>query len=706
MTNAANTVGMPCLGVWADPRATFEYRPSVELLTVGDIKPVIEGLVTKQVNETFGYDLTRDEVSSTSYPDVGMETDLLALEKITIIVQPKAAARERLGALPSMTEISASKKKLQRQLDAVSGTARHLHRELKEKEATAEHRDLHAWLLEIKKLLDAETQARKELELKHEALKLKHEASERERKASEAKSRLDIEAVKRRLGDSEERAKRIEKRFAPIILRTLLDHARDKIIQCFENEASTWEELVERFGGSLVNSILEKLKEEKYVKYGLSQEARGGANPSQMSIPPFRSQEAATFDIVPRQCLDDHQYFELSTDLDFTNLWNIRIVQCGFDHRNPSSIPKDDYVKLFVEARRLFLEGFRPLQVNGGWDLALPRPPSAPPVAALPEEPQTPAPPAPLKPSKPPPLPQWKKCKPNPNCRIRIWLMMSWDRRRWSWSLEGTVKSDLSDESIIGEPAPVPRAPKTPRAASQAVAMQSAGQVTNPVPSVQAMLPPPRPPRSPDRLPTKRPAATAGLPKRPTLPPAKPMFAQAAAKSMTPQAPASSRTAALRKSCIRQGTKATKVVLRFAPDTPDAPTASKLTRLLTDYTPAPSLIEITLRGDFVLSFDRVLYTTDHRKLIEQIANAGYTGAQVLNRGTTSLLKFPLVPTHLPGGSIVTFQWLYNTITQHPKWRDVRFVQRPRFVTPAGRVKQPGLSATVFMEISDEIFKHR
>ena len=65
------------------------------------------------------------------------------------------------------------------------------------------------------------------------------------------------------------------------------------------------------------------------------------------------------------------------------------------------------------------------------------------------------------------------------------------------------------------------------------------------------------------------------------------------------------------------------------------------------------------------------------------------------RGTTSLLKFPIVPTRHPDGSAVTNEWLLKTISSHPKWQNVEFVQKPRFIVQASRTI--GLTATVFVE---------
>ena len=124
--------------------------------------------------------------------------------------------------------------------------------------------------------------------------------------------------------------------------------------------------------------------------------------------------------------------------------------------------------------------------------------------------------------------------------------------------------------------------------------MQPLAQCMQPVPP----NPPPRPPRSPDRPPPHRPVDQ--LVKCKPLPPQKPSYAK-----VTASPPKPSKTAALRRSCIKQGTKAMKVVLRF-PSLNDAPSISQLWGTLAEFQPAPNLIEATLRGDYIFTFDHVL----------------------------------------------------------------------------------------------------
>ena len=133
-----------------------------------------------------------------------------------------------------------------------------------------------------------------------------------------------------------------------------------------------------------------------------------------------------------------------------------------------------------------------------------------------------------------------------------------------------------------------------------------------------------------------------------------------AAAPAPPKAPASppSKTAALRKSCIKQGMKATKVIIRFPP-TAKQPSVHQLWGTLAAFKPTD--IGVTLRGDFILTFSQVLDSNDHEVLVKKFKKVYSVDVQVLNRGTTSLLKFPLVPTRHPDGSAVMSEWLHKTI---------------------------------------------
>ncbi|KAF8672243.1 hypothetical protein AX14_005588 [Amanita brunnescens Koide BX004] len=159
------------------------------------------------------------------------------------------------------------------------------------------------------------------------------------------------------------------------------------------------------------------------------------------------------------------------------------------------------------------------------------------------------------------------------------------------------------------------------------VAVQPADPITKPV------SPPPRPPRSPTRPPPR--ASKPPPARKPT--PAKQSYAKAAtsapaapaAAPVPPKAPASppSKSAALRKSCIKQGTKATKVIVRFPPSAKQ-PSVHQLWGTLAAFKPTD--IGVTLRGDFVLTFSQVLDSGDHDILVKKFKKTYSVDVQVLN----------------------------------------------------------------------------
>ncbi|KAF8701167.1 hypothetical protein AX14_000564 [Amanita brunnescens Koide BX004] len=170
------------------------------------------------------------------------------------------------------------------------------------------------------------------------------------------------------------------------------------------------------------------------------------------------------------------------------------------------------------------------------------------------------------------------------------------------------------------------------------VAVQPADPITEP------MSPPPRPPHSPTRPPPralKPPPAQKAVPARQS-------YAKAAASA--PAAP----TAA--------------PVPPKAPASPPSKTAA-------------------------------LHSGNYDILVKKFKKVYSVDVQVLNRGTTSLLKFPLVPMCHPDSSVVTSEWLHKTIAGHPKWQNVEFIQTPCFIVPAG--KTIGYTATVFAEVADD-----
>ena len=138
------------------------------------------------------------------------------------------------------------------------------------------------------------------------------------------------------------------------------------------------------------------------------------------------------------------------------------------------------------------------------------------------------------------------------------------------------------------------------------------------------------------------------------------------------------------------------MIIRF-PASAKQPSVQQLWGTLAAFKPTD--IGITLRGDFILTFSQVLDSSDHDVLVKKFKKVYSVDVQVLNRGTTSLLKFPLVPTCHPDGSAVTSEWLHKTISSHLKWKDVEFVQTPCFIVSAS--KSIGYTATVFAEVADD-----
>ncbi|KAF8712528.1 hypothetical protein AX14_013033 [Amanita brunnescens Koide BX004] len=174
--------------------------------------------------------------------------------------------------------------------------------------------------------------------------------------------------------------------------------------------------------------------------------------------------------------------------------------------------------------------------------------------------------------------------------------------------------------------------------------------------------------------------------------PAAPAATHAPLKAPT----APSKTAVMRKSCIKQGTKATKVIVQFPDDSKHFPSVNQLWGSLAVF--KPSNITVTLRGDHILTFLQVLDADNHTTLVKKLKKVYSVDVQVLNRGTTSLLKFPLVLTRHLDGTAVTNEWLHKTISGHLKWQSMEFVQKPHFIIPTG--KNIGFTATVFVKSQD------
>ncbi|KAF8625892.1 hypothetical protein AX14_011528, partial [Amanita brunnescens Koide BX004] len=158
--------------------------------------------------------------------------------------------------------------------------------------------------------------------------------------------------------------------------------------------------------------------------------------------------------------------------------------------------------------------------------------------------------------------------------------------------------------------------PKSLLAPTVPAAVQSVEPITQHLQS-----PPPRPPRSPTRPPPralKPPTARKAVQEKQSYAKAA-ALAPTASAALAPAPPAAptppSKTAAMRKSCIKQGTKATKVIVRF-PAHSRLPTVNQLWGSLVVF--KPSDIAITLWGDYVLTFPQVLDANDHAILVKKL----------------------------------------------------------------------------------------
>ncbi|KAF8644759.1 hypothetical protein AX14_009355 [Amanita brunnescens Koide BX004] len=165
------------------------------------------------------------------------------------------------------------------------------------------------------------------------------------------------------------------------------------------------------------------------------------------------------------------------------------------------------------------------------------------------------------------------------------------------------------------------------------VAVQPADPLTKP------QSPPPRPPRSPTQPPPRVPRPplardATSAPKQSYAKAAASAPAAPAAASALPKAPAPpSKTTAMRKLCIKQGTKATKVILCF-PDSTKQPTVNQLWGTLATFKPTD--IALSLRGDFILTFSHVLDSDDHSTLVRKLKKVYSLDIQSLTSGSTKL----------------------------------------------------------------------
>ncbi|KAF8324834.1 hypothetical protein F5887DRAFT_266147 [Amanita rubescens] len=235
-----------------------------------------------------------------------------------------------------------------------------------------------------------------------------------------------------------------------------------------------------------------------------------------------------------------------------------------------------------------------------------------------------------------------------------------------------------------------------------------------PLPKKSAPLEPPPPTRKETPVapvaqepPTVRINKKRLLGRPPPPPPGRRSYASVAGKGpppvlpQPPPPPGPSKQAAHIKSCTRQGTKASALVLRFLPsaDGPVVPLLSDVQRVLAGSSPPPAHVGYTLRGDLLVRFSQAIGPELKKEVISLLSTLHAGGVQLLSRDTTSLVKFMHVPTHRLTGGAATSDWLQATISAHPRWKGVHFVQQAHFVIPSG--KTIGHTATVVVEVADD-----
>jgi len=81
-------------------------------------------------------------------------------------------------------------------------------------------------------------------------------------------------------------------------------------------------------------------------------------------------------------------------------------------------------------------------------------------------------------------------------------------------------------------------------------------------------------------------------------------------------------------------------------------------------------------------------------------NTNREAAHLLERSTFSILKFPAVPTVTNDGTPVTSDHARSFIRKHPAWKDVEFVEDPRFVLP--KHNPDPLCATLQVKVKDTL----
>ncbi|KAF8347993.1 hypothetical protein F5887DRAFT_1259470 [Amanita rubescens] len=243
------------------------------------------------------------------------------------------------------------------------------------------------------------------------------------------------------------------------------------------------------------------------------------------------------------------------------------------------------------------------------------------------------------------------------------------------------------------------------------------GRVARPPAPAPIPTPAPLEPPPPTRMETPVPPGAEGpttirinkkrlLGRPPPPPPVRRLYASVAGKgppsALLPPPPLGpSKQTATIKSCTRQGTKASALVLRFRPSPTGAaiPLLSDVQKALAGSSPPPAHVGFTLRGDLLVRFTQAIGPELKKEVISLLSTLHAGGVQLLSRDTTSLIKFMHVPTHRLDGGASTSDWLHATVSSHPRWKGVHFVQQAHFVIPSG--KTIGYTATVVVEVADD-----
>ncbi|KAF8625374.1 hypothetical protein AX15_005415 [Amanita polypyramis BW_CC] len=206
------------------------------------------------------------------------------------------------------------------------------------------------------------------------------------------------------------------------------------------------------------------------------------------------------------------------------------------------------------------------------------------------------------------------------------------------------------------------------------------GTSPNPPPALR-VVPPCAPEVPPLPTPVAPPPAAKTHPQAallawaPLAPPSRTPHSFAKVAAAPPAAPALPKSVHLRKACTKQGTKATTALLCPSADGPPSNASAILdfmaSKPLGKCTPISQMV--TLHGDWSLTFPDALTLPDLEQLQSALDTFHHPGTEVVNRPTSTSLKFPHIPTIHPDGSAVSDLDLLEALCSHPHWRDSTLV---------------------------------